>query len=110
MLPIGVTTDADSGIPVIAVRGDIDIYSAPEFDELLQVLIEPDVLVVVIDLTETPFIDSSGLTVLVRARNRGRETHTEVRIVAPEQQLFEVTGLSSVFAIFKTLGEALEGQ
>ena len=61
----------------------------------------------VVDLTTTPFIDSTGLSVLVRARNRGKQTGTQIRIVTPEQQIFDVTGLSAVFAIFKVLDEAL---
>jgi hypothetical protein len=43
----------------------------------------------------------------VRARNQGQTTKSELRIVAPDQRLFDVTGLRSVFAMFTTLDEAL---
>lgn len=106
-LPMAVTIDANSGIPIIAIAGDVDMDTAPDLDDCLLGLISPHVPVVIVDLTKTPFIDSSGLAVLVHARNRGKQTGTEIRVVAVEQRIFEVTGLATVFAIFKVLDEAL---
>ena len=107
MLSIDITTEADHGIPIVSPRHDVDLNTAPDLDEVLQGLISPATPVVVVDLSETPFIDSSGLAVLVRARNQLKTTGGELRVVAPDQRLFEVTGLASVFVLVKTLDEAI---
>lgn len=107
MLSIDITTDADHGIPIVGPRQDVDLVTAPDLDEVLQGLISPETPVVIVDLTDTPFIDSSGLAVLVRARNQLKATDGQLRVVSPDQRLFEVTGLLSVFAMFKTLDEAI---
>lgn len=44
---------------------------------------------------------------LVHARNWGMQTGTEIRLVAAKQRIFEVTELDTVFAIYRTVDEAL---
>lgn len=46
-LPIGISIDADSGIPVIGVAGEVDMATAPELDDCLMGLISPHVPLVI---------------------------------------------------------------
>jgi anti-sigma B factor antagonist len=54
----------------VVVRGEVDMATAPQLRELLEGLIESGSKRIVIDCRELSFLDSSGIGVLVAARNR----------------------------------------
>ena len=90
------------GIPVLAVRGEIDVASAPEFHASLSDLIGKGSEVVMVDLSEVSFIDSSGLGALVGAEKEMRGAGHELRLVVTQPQitrLLELTGLDEVFTV-----------
>ena len=63
----------------------------------------------VVDLSPTEFMDSTGLGVLV-AVNRSLTAEARLAIVCPRanlMQIFELSGMDGAFAIFPTLEEAL---
>ena len=65
----------------------------------------------VLDMAEVPFIDSSGLGVLVGAYKRARTHRGCVCLLNPDARLtklLSVTGLSKVFHTFDDLQEALD--
>ena len=55
---------------VLAVRGEIDLFTAPELKQVLAESIESGRNYIVVDLTETTFLDSTALGVLIEARTR----------------------------------------
>ena len=64
---------------------------------------------VIVDLTETTFIDSSSLGVLIGAHRRLRRLEGSLVIVCSNDAIvktFRITGLDSVFTIVSTLDEA----
>ena len=62
------TTDSD-GIPVLKVRGDLDMLSAGSLYEIVEDLVDHHCHRLVFDLDELAFMDSSGIAVLVFAAN-----------------------------------------
>jgi len=67
---------------------------------------------VVVDLTETTFIDSTTLGVLVGGVKRLRPEGGKVSLVCSDRnitKIFEITGLNKVFPIYETRAEALDG-
>ncbi|MEX0815940.1 MAG: STAS domain-containing protein [Gaiellales bacterium] len=105
------TEQAGSDAYVIALGGELDLYSCPEFkDELLRVIAER-ARHIVIDLAATTFIDSTALGVLLRGVQRLRETSDGVLSVACVDpnicKVFEVTGLDRVFSVYTSREEAL---
>ena len=52
---------------VVAVRGEIDLFTAPELKSALSEAIESGHTRIVVDLTDTTFLDSTALGVLIRA-------------------------------------------
>jgi anti-sigma B factor antagonist len=54
----------------ITVRGEIDLANAARLRELLDEAIDTGATRVVVDCRELEFLDSSGIGVLVAARNR----------------------------------------
>jgi anti-anti-sigma factor len=95
---------------LIAARGDIDHATSPLVaDALRRVTLEGEGRVVV-DLTETAFIDSAGISALLnglRRLTRQRRTMLIVCPAGPPRRVFEVLGLVGTFDLVKTRDEAL---
>ena len=97
---------------VVAVTGEIDLFTAPEFKQRVSAPIDVGRTHVIVDLTETTFIDSSSLGVLIGAHRRLRRLEGSLVIVCSNDAIvktFRITGLDSVFTIVTTLDEAFNG-
>jgi anti-anti-sigma factor len=111
--PISVTlAPRDPPAAVVALAGEHDTYSADRLENELGVLLEEGRRIVV-DLRDAEFIDSTTLSVLLRARNDAEEAGLGFTVVLPEEpytqvhHLLELTGLGAAFAIFPALDQAL---
>jgi len=96
---------------VIALTGEVDLYTAPELKSQMLELIANGATEVVVDFTDTTFIDSTTLGVLVSGVKRLREKGGTLSIVCSDRnitKIFEITGLDRVFTIYPTRAEALE--
>src|SRR2546427_5081018 len=95
---------------VISVAGEVDLYTAPEFKQQLLEVITQGARQVVVDFTDTTFIDSTTLGVLVGGIKRLRTNDGELSLVCNDRnitKIFEITGLDRVFSIYPTRDEAL---
>ena len=98
-------------IAVITLVGEVDIYSAPHFKEVLLQGIEGGAHTVVVDLSGVTFIDSTALGVLVSGAKRVRPQSGSVELVCKDENIarvFEITGLDRIFGIHSTREEALK--
>lgn len=87
---------------LIAVKGEIDIYSAPAFKESLLKAIGEGGKDMVLECADLSYIDSTGLGILVGALKRIRENDCNIVIKNPKatiRKLFRITGLDKVFII-----------
>jgi anti-sigma B factor antagonist len=101
---------SQAGHHVIAVRGENDLFTAPELKQALTDAIEGGQHRVVIDLTEVSFLDSTALGVLIGAVKRLRSRGGALAIVNTEPSIaktFEITGLDQIFTIVPSREEAL---
>lgn len=92
----------DSERHVVAVRGEIDLFTAPELKQKLTDAIEAGKSRIVVDLTQTTFLDSTALGVLIGAVKRLRTRDGALVIVNVDQNIaktFEITGLDQIFTI-----------
>ena len=97
---------------VIALSGEVDLYTAPEFKQQLLEVIGKGGKEVVVDLSDTTFIDSTTLGVLVGGVKRLRPNGGQLSLVCSDQnitKIFEITGLNKVFPIYDSRGEAVAG-
>jgi anti-sigma B factor antagonist len=104
-----VTGSEQPGVPVLRVRGEIDVASAPEFQTSLSDLVGQGSEIVIVDLSEVSFIDSTGLGVLVGAEKEMRDMSHSLRLVVPQPQimrLLELTGLDEVFTILSSTSDS----
>jgi anti-sigma B factor antagonist len=102
----------EGGFIQIDVRGEVDVATAPVLREKLNEAIDRGSSPIVLDLSTVTFIDSTALGVLIGAQERCQGRASELRIVASEPRIikiFEITGLTDLFSIFPTIGEAAAG-
>ena len=95
---------------VIALSGEVDLYTAPEFKQQLLDAISKGAKNVVVDLSGTTFIDSTTLGVLVGGIKRLRGQDGQLSLVCSDRniaKIFEITGLDRVFQIYPARDEAL---
>jgi anti-sigma B factor antagonist len=97
---------------IVSVTGEIDLFTAPEFKQRVSAPIDEGRTRVIVDLTDTTFIDSSSLGVLIGAHRRLRRLEGSLVIVVSNDAIiktFRITGLDGVFTLVSTLDEALDG-
>jgi anti-sigma B factor antagonist len=95
----------DERTHVIAVRGDVDRYSAPERRQRLDDLIGDGKTRVLVDLCETSFIDSTTLGVIVGAIKRLRIHEGTLALACDDPSIlrvFGITGLDQVIGVHPT--------
>src|SRR3954469_3386463 len=92
----------DATTHIVAVRGEIDIFTAPEFKERITQAIDAGREVVIVDLGATTFIDSSSLGVLISAHRRLGPRGARLIIacdVPAVLNTFKITGLNAVLEV-----------
>ena len=95
---------------VIALAGEVDLYTAPEFKQQLLDVVGKGAKNVIVDFSDTTFIDSTTLGVLVGGVKRLRAQEGRLSLVCSDRnitKIFEITGLDRVFTIYPTRDEAL---
>jgi anti-sigma B factor antagonist len=105
------TEQLGEGRYVISLSGEVDLYTAPEFKQQLLEVISQGAGTVIVDLTNTTFIDSTTLGVLVGGVKRLRPNGGQLSLVCSDRnitKIFEITGLDRVFTIHATRDEAVE--
>ena len=96
---------------VIALSGEVDLYTAPEFKQQLLEVIGQGAKEVVVDFSDTTFIDSTTLGVLVGGVKRLRPNGGRLALVCNDRnitKIFEITGLDRVFPIYDSRDAAVE--
>ena len=95
---------------VIALAGEVDLYTAPEFKQQLLEVIAQGGRNVIVDFSDTTFIDSTTLGVLVGGVKRLRPNGGQLSLVCDDRnitKIFEITGLDKVFPIYDSRDEAV---
>ena len=98
-------------VAVVILTGEIDIYSAPRFKEVLIEAIDHGARHIIVDLCKVTFIDSTALGVLVSGAKRVRPSAGTLDIVCTDSniiRIFEITGLNRIFGIYPTRSEAIK--
>ena len=86
------------GVRVIAVRGELDLSTAPDLDGPLTAAVDGGGASVLIDLAECEFIDSTGIALIVRAWQQldGNGSSGRLAICSPNDQVRRVLDVSGL--------------
>ncbi len=100
------------GVTVVDVDGQLIVGNRQELKQRVLEELEGGERRFVVDFSETGYIDSSGLGVLVSLSKKIREQGGELRLSGLNEDLrtlFELTKLDTLFRITDSKSEALEG-
>jgi anti-sigma B factor antagonist len=67
----------------VKVQGEIDLTNAVEVRDAISRVASADATVIVVDLSQTAYLDSSGIAMLFRLAERVSERRQELRVVVP---------------------------
>jgi len=97
------TSTPDDGLVEITAAGELDLATSALLREAVDVCCERDgVRVVIVDVRDVSFVDSTGLRALWHARERAQGVGAELILRSPSpavQHLLKITKLSGVFAV-----------
>ena len=102
--------DRRNGAVVVSLAGELDLYNAEDVRGALLEACAGEPQVLVVDLEEVRFIDSTALGVLIEARSKLADRNG-FRLAAPgleTRRALEVSGLDRHFVVHDTVAEALE--
>jgi anti-sigma B factor antagonist len=112
-MELGLEVDASRApYTVLAVKGEVDVYTAPRLREKLVELVSQGRHQIVVDLDGVDFLDSTGLGVLVGGLKRLRSHDGDLELVCTQSRIlkvFEITGLTKVFSIHESVDAATAG-
>ena len=111
-MEITVSRTTAGDVPIVAVNGEVDVYSAPALKERITELLESGQHTLIVDLSGVAFLDSTGLGALVEARAATGDAGGSLPLVCSQERilkLFTITGLDGVFTIYPSVSEAVAG-
>ena len=95
---------------VLELRGDIDLNEKPKVAAQLEPLIERQITGIVIDLSQVPYVDSSGLAIFIDALQRVHQYGGRLALAGLQDNVklvFQISKLDKVFKIFDDSQSAL---
>ena len=109
-MELSVTSRQEGARTVIAVGGEIDVYTAPKLRDQITELVAAGRTSLIIDLENVDFLDSTGLGVLVGGLKKVRAEEGSMSLICNQDRLlkiFRITGLAKVFTIHPDEAAAL---
>ena len=109
-MDLTLTTRQVDGHTVVAVGGEIDVYTAPKLRDKITELVNGGHHALIIDMEKVDFLDSTGLGVLVGGLKKVRAEDGSMSLICSQDRLlkiFRITGLAKVFTIHDSEQSAL---
>lgn len=102
------SSDPDS-VPVLSLIGEVDLSNAPRIYTHMWQTSQKGAVSVILNLEQLDFMDSSGLQVLLRLREKLRTRKQDVLLVGAKPQikkLLKLTGFDRLFSLHETNASA----
>ena len=90
------TAQATDGSIIVMAEGEIDVSCASELREAINEALASDAGVVTVDLAQVPYIDSTGIGVLVGAAHRAEDAGAAFTVANPQRNVRRVLDLLGV--------------
>lgn len=106
---IEVRTEQRGDATVVIPLGEIDLHRSPTFRERLKVAAQSRPKILVVDLSQVPYMDSSGVATLVEAMQISRKQSTSLVLCGLQDKvrsIFEIARLDMVFKIVPNADDA----
>jgi len=99
-------------IKVVRIEGKLDTQSSPHAQTQLTQLIDQGATKLVVNFEKLDYISSAGLRILLAAAKQLKGNSGELRICGLNevvQEVFDISGFTTILTVTKTEPEALEG-
>jgi len=106
------TEHVDGRIPVVSVMGEVDMATAPAFEQTLLDAADNGTDQVIVDLSGCSYFDSTGLKALLATRRHLDPMNRRLSVVMSNPnmlEIFRITGFDRRFEIHPSLKSALNG-
>lgn len=110
MISIASDDAGKQGVEVLSVSGELDMLTTDALAERLDAALKPPNTAVVLDLSGVRFLGSAALSALLKGAETAKSAGLSFALVATDHATlrpFEVTGISSSFAIYDSVDDAL---
>ena len=101
-MDLSLETRQVDGHTVVAVGGEIDVYTAPKLRDKITELVNGGSHDLIIDMERVDFIDSTGLGVLVGALKDAQRSGGTLELICTQRRmlnLLHLTGLDEAFTV-----------
>jgi anti-anti-sigma factor len=108
---VNISRDERNGIAVLRFEGNLDTGTAPDAEEALNSLLAGGTSKIVLDFTSLDYISSAGLRVLLASARTLRGGGGDLRLFGLNEtvsDVFEISGFSTILAVFDAEDEALQ--
>ena len=105
------TSQVDGGIMVIDVRGFLDAHTFERLDQAIEQCFAQDAHRLIVKLDQVEYISSAGLGVVIMIGKRLSSAGGKLRLCNLNEtvfEVFEISGFSTIFSVFKDQAEALD--
>jgi anti-sigma B factor antagonist len=107
---MALTVHDDHGVAIVEVAGELDEVHSPALGQVCEQLLTAGHRQIIIDLRGVEFIDSAGLSMLIRYFQRTRKSAGTFLLAAPRppvRSVFELMRLDRTFEIYSDTVEAV---
>ena len=85
--PFHIQDDRRNGVARLALRGELDLATAPRLETHLTLVEQDGVDAIVLDLRDLTFVDSTGLHTFLKARGRAADNGHRFALVGANDQV-----------------------
>lgn len=96
VLDLKINLKKEQGINVIGLNGEIDVYTYPQLNEMIEKILLEGAINIVVNMEEVRYIDSTGLGVLANTASKILTHKGQLNIVCTKpnvRKIFMVSGL-----------------
>ena len=100
----------DGHTHLVSVRGEIDLFTAPEFKQHVNTALDSGCSLLIVDLGGATFIDSSSLGIIIAAHRQVGSQGGRLVVACDVENIlstFRITGLDGMLEILPTRDDAL---
>lgn len=105
-----ITQKFNNSIPILEIRGEVDLYNAKDLKEMIDQLIQQGKYKIVINLKEVPFMDSSGIGTLVTSMYKLQKYGGNLKVAnihGSVAKVFKMTNINSSIEVYGNEDDAV---
>jgi anti-anti-sigma factor len=91
----GIQVDCRDGVARVALRGELDMATAPKLEEHLMLVEQDGVRAVLLDLRDLTFVDCAGLHTFLKAKSRAADNGHRFALVGAKDQLRRILDVTA---------------